>query len=59
MVNEPIPGLVLLEREPFNLTSYADMTQLELNRINEYEWDLDSRYGEQYGHPYFIHKVTL
>lgn len=59
MGTSPIPGLLLLEREPFKLTSYADMTQLELNRVNEFEWDLDSRYGEQYGHPYFIHKVTL
>lgn len=59
MGSAPIPGLVLFEREAFKLTSYADMTQLELNRINEFEWDLDSRYGEQYGHPYWIHKVTL
>jgi len=59
MASEPIPGLVLYEREPFHLTTYADMSQLELNRINEFEWDLDGRMGEQYGHPYFIHKVTL
>lgn len=57
--NSPIPGLILWEREPFALTSYADMTQLELNRINEFEWDLDSRYGESYGHPFYVHKITL
>lgn len=57
--NDPLPPLTLWEREAFALTSYQDMTQLELNRVNEFEWNLDGRYGEQYGHPFFLHKVTV
>jgi len=56
---DPLPPLTLWEREAFALTSYADMSELELNRINEFEWNLDGRYGEQYGHPFFLHKATV
>lgn len=57
--NDALPPLTLWEREAFALTSYTDQNQLELNRINEFEWNLDGRYGEQYGHPFFLHKVTV
>jgi phage major head subunit gpT-like protein len=47
---------VRFERRSYEMTSFNGMTQAELARRNELEWQLRGRYGYMYGHPYQSYK---
>jgi phage major head subunit gpT-like protein len=45
-------------REAFEMNAYTGMTQAELNRVNEFEWQIRGRDVALYGHPYSMIKFT-
>lgn len=51
--------LIRSEREPYSMTSYDGMTQVELNRLRELEWHVEGRVGNTYGHPYQMLKMKV
>ncbi|WP_437623381.1 Mu-like prophage major head subunit gpT family protein [Sorangium sp. So ce1151] len=51
----PMRGaLVYQEREPFVLSTYSDMTDAELARVNQFEWNYEGRSAAQYGDPFML-----
>lgn len=53
--NGETPGMLPIirsEARPFGITSYADISEAELGRMNALEWQVRGRYGHAYGHPY-------
>jgi phage major head subunit gpT-like protein len=53
----PMRGaLVYQEREPFVLSTYTDMTDAELARVNQFEWNYEGRSEAQYGDPFLLYR---
>jgi phage major head subunit gpT-like protein len=52
-----LAGVVYVEREPFRLIKYGELTDAELQRMKELEWEVDGRNAVSGGHPYLLHKV--
>ncbi len=50
-------GIVYLEREPYSITSYGLMTDADLGRAQQLEWQCHGRNGIAPGHPFLIFKV--
>ncbi|WP_437647856.1 Mu-like prophage major head subunit gpT family protein [Sorangium sp. So ce362] len=42
------------EREPFTLSSFSDMTDAQLARVNEFEWNFEGRSVSGYGDPFLF-----
>jgi hypothetical protein len=49
-------SFIYVERQPFEVNSYSPMSQVELARINTFEWINKGRNGGAYGHPYRFHR---
>lgn len=52
-----LAGIIYVEREPFKLIKYGEMTDAQLMRMKELEWEVDGRNAVSGGHPYLLHKV--
>lgn len=50
-------GLVYVEREPFSVRYYDNLSQAELGRMDDLEWHIKGRNVVGYGHPYLIFKL--
>jgi len=50
-------GLVYVDREPFSVRYYDNVTQAELGRMDDLEWHIKGRNVAGYGHPYLIFKL--
>jgi|SRR5262245_3425518 len=49
-------SFIYVEREAFSVNSYSPMNQVELSRVNTFEWHNRGRNGGAYGHPYRFHR---
>lgn len=49
-------SFIYVEREAFHVDSYQSMTQVELARMQTFEWHNRGRNGGAYGHPYRFHR---
>lgn len=47
---------IFQERQPFELTSFSPLDQVQLVAKKEYLWDYDGRNAGSYGHPYLFFK---
>jgi len=53
----PMKGaLIYQEREPFVLSSYTTATDVELMRINQFEWHYEGRSVAAYGDPFLLYR---
>ncbi|WP_437279341.1 Mu-like prophage major head subunit gpT family protein [Sorangium sp. So ce375] len=53
----PMRGaMVFQEREPFVLSTYTDMTDVELARVNQFEWNYEGRSKGEYGDPFLLYR---
>ena len=50
-------ALCRVTREPFFTRFYGPMDDVELSRMEEFEWHQKGRDGYGYGHPYLLFKV--
>jgi hypothetical protein len=50
-------GVVYVDREPHHINYYDQISQAELNRKDELEWQCKGRNGVSAGHPYLLFKV--
>lgn len=44
------------DRQPFKLSSFGPLDQVQLNAKKEFKWDYDGRNASSYGHPYLFFK---
>jgi phage major head subunit gpT-like protein len=51
--------LIYQNRMEYQMTSYNGMTQAELNRLNELEWQIRGRKTALYGHPFQMIKFKV
>lgn len=56
--NDPLSGAIYTEREPFGVKMYGPQTQAELNRRNEWDYEVDGRNKVGAGKPYGLAKCT-
>lgn len=54
---DQLGGVLYVEREPFRMSAYGDMSSAEMSRLKMLEWDLDGRNSIAPGHPYLLFKV--
>lgn len=54
---DELGGVIYVEREPFRMSQYGELSSAELSRLKMLEWDVDGRNSVAGGHPYLIHKV--
>lgn len=47
-------AIIYQERKPFELTSYTGLTQVDLDRTNDFEWHNRGRNTAAYGLPYML-----
>ncbi|WP_437958587.1 Mu-like prophage major head subunit gpT family protein [Sorangium sp. So ce119] len=53
----PMRGaMVFQEREAFVLSTYTDMTDADLARVNQFEWNYEGRNEAQYGDPFLLYR---
>ncbi len=55
--NDELGGVIYVEREPFQMSKYGDMTDADLSRRQELEWHVHGRNAIVPGHPYLLFKV--
>jgi phage major head subunit gpT-like protein len=55
--NSDLGGVVYVEREPFRMTQYGEMTDAVLSRMSSLEWHLTGRNAIAPGHPFLLFKV--
>jgi phage major head subunit gpT-like protein len=55
--NDEMGGCVYVDREPFRMTQFGDMTESELSRKQELEWHVHGRNAIAAGHPFLLFKV--
>jgi phage major head subunit gpT-like protein len=55
--NDDLGGVVYVNREPFRMTQYGDMTESALSRAQKLEWHVHGRNAIASGHPYLLFKV--
>lgn len=51
--------IIYLERRPYEMTSYTGLTQAQLGKSNELEWQVRGRASAAYGHPYQMLKFKV
>lgn len=56
VTSSDLGAVAYVEREPFKVNYYSEMTDAELGRINELEWKVDGRYAIAAGHPFLLFK---
>jgi phage major head subunit gpT-like protein len=50
-------SFVYIDREPYRITYYGNVDQVQLDRASELEWHVQGRNGVGYGHPYGFFKA--
>ena len=57
VTSSQLGALVYVEREPFKINYYGEMTDADLGRKNDFEWHCKGRNVTGYGHPYLLFKL--
>ena len=58
ILSDELGAFVWSELVPFNMKTYGPMDEAVLNRMNQFEWQVDGRNTAIYGHPYLFYRCT-
>lgn len=56
MEDDELGGLIFSERKAFSMNSYSALDDVDLARMDAFEWQFKGRNASTYGHPFLLHR---